>query len=189
MTLLKPLLYGLIAGAAALLVVVLSALSRRRKKRKEFQEMSQIQRRNEALNNALRHPNRKEEQSGPETPMEISWDDKAVKKKTAVQSLMIELVELSDYSRRKYIFRAGQSITIGCTENNQVVLPREGVADRHCEICMVKGRPCVKSASGVTTILKRGKTEVLVSVKGVYINNGDLLHLGSAEVQFRTFKG
>lgn len=181
------------ATAAALAIGLIAALrtwSKWRKERKKSAEMSHITRRNEALNEALRDPSAKGPvQSRPEGPLEISWDDKAVHQSAAADSaLMIELIELSTYSRRKYVFRADRPISIGSGPNNQLVLPRDGVAENHCEIRMVGKRACVRSMSRGQTSLKRKKTVVLVGTEGVYLNNEDHIQLGTSEIQFRLFK-
>lgn len=186
----NPLFYAIAAAATIGLIVVLRTWSKWRKKRRKSEEMSHITRRNEALNEALRDPSAKEPvQSGPEGPLEISWDDKAVHQSAAAGSaLMIELIELSTYSRRKYVFRADRPISIGSGPNNQMVLPREGVAEKHCEIRMAGKRACVRSVSRAQTSLKRKKNVVLVGTEGIYLNNGDHLQLGTSEIQFRLFK-
>lgn len=186
----NPLFYAIAAAAAAALIAALRAWSKWRKDRKKSAEISHITRRNEALNEALRDPYAKEPvQSGPEGPLEISWDDKAVHQSAATGSpLMIELIELSTYSRRKYVFRADRPISIGSGPGNQMVLQREGVAEKHCEIRMVGKRACVRSTSRAQTSLKRKKTVVLVGTEGIYLNNGDHIQLGASEIQFRLFK-
>lgn len=186
----NPLLYAIAAAAAIALIAALRAWSKWRKNRRKSAEMSHITRRNEALNEALRDPYAKEPvQSGPEGPLEICWDDKAVHQSAAADSsLMIELIELSAYSRRKYVFRANRPVFIGSGPNNQMVIPREGVAEKHCEIRMAGKRACVRSVSRAQTSLKRKKTVVLVGTEGIYLNNGDHIQLGTSEIQFRLFK-
>lgn len=186
----KPLFYVIAAAAAAALIAALRAWSRWRKERKKSAEISHITRRNEALNEALRDPYAKGPvQRGPEGPLEISWDDKAVHQSAAAgSSLLIELIELSAYSRRKYVFRADRPISIGSGPDNQMVLPREGVAEKHCEIRMTGKRACVRSMSRAQTSLKRKKMVVLVGTEGIYLNNGDHIQLGTSEIQFRLFK-
>lgn len=186
----NPLFYAIAAMVVVGLIVVLRTWTKWRKDRKKSAEMSHITRRNEALNEALRDPSAKEPvQSGPEGPLEISWDDKAVRQSAAADSSqMVELIELSTYSRRRYVFRAECPISIGSGPNNQMVLPREGVAEKHCEIRMAGKRAYVRSTSRAQTSLKRKKTVVLVGSEGIYLNNGDHLQLGTSEVQFRLFK-
>lgn len=185
----RPLVYVIAAAGALALITVLRAWSRWRKERKRSAEISQITRRNRALNEALRDPSARESvQSGPEGPLEISWDDKAVHQIAGGSSLMIELIELSAYSRRKYVFRADRPISIGSDPDNQIVLPQDGVAEKHCEIRMAGKRACVRSTSRAQTTLKRKKSIVLVGADGIYLNNGDHILLGVAEIQFRLFK-
>lgn len=186
----KPLYYVIAAVAAIVLIAALRTWSKWRKSRKQSAEISHITRRNEALNEALRDPHAKEPvQSGPEGPLEISWDDKAVHQNAAANSsLMIELIEFSTYSRRKYVFRANRPISIGSGPSNQLVLPREGVAEKHCEIHMAGKKACVRSLPQVQTFLLRKKNVVRVGTEGIYLNNGDRIQLGTSEVQFRLFK-
>lgn len=185
----KPLIMILIAAAAAIFVVVLRLALRRRKRRKQFEEIAQLKQRDEALNEALRNPRMNTGSAGTKGPIEVSWDDKAVRAPGAASGAMVELIELSAYSRRKYIFRTDQPITIGSGKDNQLVLCREGVEARHCEIRMNGKKPCVRSLAGAKTVLIRKKTSVLVSTEGVYLNNGDHIQLGESELQFRLFKG
>ena len=186
----NPLFYAIAAAAVVGLIAGLCAWSRWRKERRKSAEMSHITRRNEALNEALRDPSAKEPiQGGPEGPLEITWDDKAVYQSAAAGSaLMIELIELSTYSRRKYVFRADRPIFIGSGPDNQLVLPRAGVAEKHCEIRMAGKLAFVRSTSRAQTSLKRKKTVVLVGMEGIYLNNGDHIQLGASEIQFRLFK-
>lgn len=187
----KPLILILIAAATATFVVALRLLLRRRKRRKQFEEIARLKQRDEALNEALRNPRMDAGRpTGIKGPIEVSWDDKAVRGPGAASGgAMVELIELSAYSRRKYIFHTDQPITIGSGKDNQLVLCREGVEVRHCEIRMNGKKPCVRSMAGAKTVLIRKKTSVLVSTEGVYLNNGDHIQLGEAELQFRLFKG
>lgn len=182
--------YLLAAVAGVALIAGLILWTRWRKKHRQFEEMSQIRRRNDALNAALRNPHMEAGSSGPEGPMSVSWDDKAVNRRgIAGPSLMVELTELSAYSRRKYVFRGEQNITVGSGASNQLALVRDGVAERHCEVRMIGKRFCVRSLSEAKTILIRGKKSFLVGTEGVYLNDGDRIQLGAAEIQFRKFKG
>lgn len=186
----KPLIMILVAAAAAIFVVVLRLMLRRRKRRKQFEEIAQLKQRDEALNEALRNPRMGAGPTGTKGPIEVSWDDKAVRGMGAASSgAMVELIELSAYSRRRYIFCTDQPITIGSGKDNQLVLCREGVEAQHCEIRMNRKKPCVRSVAGVKTVLLRKKTSVLVSTEGVYLNNGDHIQLGESELLFRLFKG
>lgn len=172
-----------------LLFIMFRFFSRRRKTKREYEEMSQYKRRDEALVEALRNPQVKKE-NGPEGPMEISWDDETVGEKGKRRaSPMVELVELSAYSRKKFVFRLGKPIRIGSGKGNQMEILREGVSESHCEIFLNGDKACVRGLSEAKTILKRGKTSALVSHAGVYLKSGDFIQIGIAEIQVRLFKG
>jgi len=172
-----------------LLFIALHFFLKRRRVDREYEAMSQYKRRDDALIEALRNP-RMKQRNGPEGPMEISWGDEAVRKKGKKSvSPMVELVELSAHSRKKFVFRLGQPIRIGSGKDDQMEILREGVAESHCEIFLNGDKACVRGLSEAKTILKRGKTSALVSHSGVYLKNGDFIQLGTAVIQVRLFKG
>ena len=173
-----------------LLIVGIPIIARRRRTRREWEEMSQRKRRDEALNEALRNPHLERDNSGPERPMAISWEDRAVnEKKKRDNSPLVELVLLSEYSHRKYVYRLDQPIRIGSGVDNQMELHWEGVAPRHCEIFLNQEKPCVRSLMGAETCVIRGKAAAPVGSGGVYLNNGDHIRLGAGEVSFPLLKG
>ena len=175
---------------AALLIFALRRVLRYRKERKTEADLTQQQRRNEALTRALQNPMAKAPSKPPASnPLEISWDEKLIQKdKSKADAMMFELVELTDYSRRKYLFPASQTVGIGSSDDNQMVLFREGVAPHHCTVSMDGGKPCVLSTSGAKTLLHRGKELATVNEGGVFLNNSDLLELGSTRIEFRMFR-
>lgn len=182
--------YILAAAAGIAFIAGLAVWTRWRKNRRQFEEMSRLKRRNDALNEALRNPDMEPGSSGPEGPMAITWDgETAGRRGSGGSSLMVELTELSAYSRRKYVFRGEQNITIGSGAGNQLVLTRDGVAEKHCEVRMIGRQFCVRSLSAEKVVLIRGRKSFLVGAEGVYLNDGDHIRLGTAEIQFRKFKG
>ena len=179
-----------IAGAVVVAgLILLKRMMARRKEEKRQREMFLLQRRNEVLNETLRNPKAKDLPKPVAAPVEIKWDEKAGDlKQTNGSTLVIELVEMSAYSRRKHLFQAGQPIDIGSGKNNQMVLIREGVAEKHCRIFLKNGAIAVKNLCGAKTLLVRGKVTALINEEGVYLNNGDHIRLGTIDIQFRYFK-
>ena len=169
-------------------ILVLRAILKRRKRRKNEEELTHLKRRDEALADALRNPLAPPAPRVGEEAVEITWDEKSVMTEKGKSALMAELVELSGYSRRKYVFQADRPIDIGSAPDNRLSLPREGVSKRHCEIFLNGSEACVRSAPGAKTILKRKRKSVQVGQDGVYLKNGDSLRLGAVEIQFRLFK-
>ncbi|MBQ9349092.1 MAG: FHA domain-containing protein [Oscillibacter sp.] len=186
---LKTHLWIFALAAVPIFIIILRYVLRHRGQRKAEEELTQLKRRDEALSEALRNPLVKDTPRGSEGAMEIAWDEKAVNNgKKGQKSQMIELVELSGYSRRKYVFHADETIRIGSAPENRLALPRDGVERVHCEIFMNGNKPCLRSAPGAKTILKRGSQPVLVGPDGVYLSSKDHIVLGSVDIQFRLFK-
>ncbi len=179
-----------IAGAVLVAgLILLKRLLARSKEKKQQREMFLLQRRNDALNETLSNPKVKNPQKSAVAPVEVKWDEKAVDSKSSgVSTPVIELVEISAYSRRKHLFPASQPISIGSSAENQMVLMREGIAEKHCEIFMKNGAIAARNLSGEQAVLVRGKVTALISEEGVYLNNGDHIRLGNVDIQFRHFK-
>ena len=169
-------------------ILALRAILKRRKQRKNEEELTHLKRRDEALSDALRNPLEPRAPRAGEEAMEIIWDEKSVMTEKGESALMAELIELSGYSRRKYVFQMDRPIDIGSAPDNRLSLPREGVSKRHCEIFLNGVEACVRSAPGAKTILRRKRKSVQVGQDGVYLKNGDSLRLGAVEIQFRLFK-
>ena len=189
-----PQIFATYPYLALIPVLLLSAglilLLRRRKARREQREMSQFKRRDEALNEALRNPRMEEDPGRPEGPMSVSWGDKSVSRRPkAPPSPMVELVLLSEYSHRTYVYRLDQPIRVGSERDNHMELHLDGVASRHLELFLNQGKPCVRTLPGARALLKRGRTAAAIPQDGVYLNSGDRIQFGRAELQFRLFKG
>ena len=172
---------------APILFAALRVILKRRKQRLDEEEIMQIKRRDEALSEALRNPLVKPSRNGGENAMEITWDEKAVTKDKGKSDLMAELVEMSGYSRRKYVFRVDEPISIGSAPENRLSLPRDGVQKSHCKIYMKGREACISSAPKVKTVLRRGKTSARVGAEGLYLKNGDHIQIGAVDIQFRLF--
>lgn len=188
--LLKILPYIGAAVLAAAAIIVLRKVFKRRKENRQLREMSYLQRRNDALSEALRNPqNADGPAAGPKGPIQISWDDKTADSEKEKGALMIELTEIFAHARRKYVFHLSEAVFIGSGENCHMVIAQEDVSPVHCGIFMAGRRPCLRSESDARTVLKRGKNLTLVSQKGVYLNNNDQIQLGKVKIDVKLFKG
>ncbi|MCR5370744.1 MAG: FHA domain-containing protein [Clostridium sp.] len=174
-----------------LVVFIVHQVRKRGKQRKKMEELAYLKRRDEALSNALRNPVMGTDgyRDMNEKPLEVRWEEKVVYNgRNSGPAWMIELTELTEYARRKYVFRLDQFITLGSAENNTLVLAREGVAPVHCEIFAAGNRVCLRSRSGVNTLLQRKKRQILVGNEGIMLHDGDMMRLGTAALEIRIFR-
>lgn len=186
---LSHILYVIIITMVFLLIFLFRYIIKSRKISQKQREMSLLQRRNEMLNETLRNPQIKIVGHAMTGPVEVQWDEKAIEHSQNQNiSMMIELVEFSTYSRRKYIFPADQIINVGSGANNQLVLMREGVASSHCAFVTTDGVVTVRSMPGQKTVLIHGKVSALVGEDGVFLRDGDHIRIGEADIQFRCFR-
>lgn len=183
-------LVAIIAGVAGgACIFALRIFLKRRKERAVQKEMTLLQRRNDALNQTLSNPKVKQAGAAMAGPMEVQWDERALdSRRSGGSSVMVELVEFSTYSRRKYLFPLGDTISIGSGVDNHLVLQRERVQPKHCEIFLSGNAVAVRSVAESEVLLIRGKKSALISGEGVFLNNGDRIRIGTANIQYRCFE-
>ena len=169
-------------------IVLLCVLRSRQKRRREERENTRRRKRDEALSEALRNPLVKREQAPSHGPLEVRWEDQTVRETTpAANAPVAEITELSEYSRRKYVFDLDRPVRIGSGAENELVLSREGVAHYHCEIFLIGARAGIKTVQDSETLLVRKKQCAIIGTEGLYLNDGDHIRLGTAELEFRLY--
>ena len=179
-------------AALVILLIILAVhqVRKRKKQRIKLEELAYLKRRDEALSDSLRNPMMGDagRRDIDEKPMEVRWEDKVVHNgRSSGPVQMIELTELTEYARKKYLFRLDQLLTLGSAKTNTLVLPRDGVAPVHCEIFSGRGRVVIRSRAGVNTLLQRKKKQALVGTEGVFLQDKDQIRLGSALLEVRIF--
>ena len=186
-------LWGWIAAGVLLLllIILLHQLRKRKKQRTKLEELAYIKRRDEALNDALRNPvmGASARRDINEKPLEVKWEEKVVYNgRNSGPVPMIELTELTEYARRKFVFRLDQLITLGSAPDSTLVLAKEGVAPVHCEIFAAGNRVCARARSGVNILLRRKNRQTLVGTEGVLLLDGDEIRMGTAALEVRIFR-
>lgn len=104
--------------------------------------------------------------------------------------LMVQLVEKTKLSTRKFVLNPERGIRIGSNaQDNDISVLSEGIAPRQCEIFAVGGKIYIRDmGEGSRTILKRKKERVIVDGKGIRLLSGDSISFGGATYDIAIIK-
>lgn len=100
--------------------------------------------------------------------------------KKAESHVMVQLIERTELSTRKFMLNPIKKIHIGSDlRDNDISVLAEGVSAHQCEIFSVGNRVYVKNLSSDNrTIIKRKKNQAIVNEKGVRLLSNDVIILG-----------
>ena len=135
----KILVAAAVAAAVILGLVLLSRLIKRRNAKKEMQRNVEDKLREEALDRVLTDGRRQEKVSA-NVPFAVKYDlDKRKKargdEQQSVSEIMVQLIEHSELSTRKYMFHITDRITLGSkARENDIVITSAHVSERQCEL-------------------------------------------------------
>jgi len=93
---------------------------------------------------------------------------------------MIQLVEKTELSTRKFMLNPARKISIGSDlHDNDISILAEGISLHQCEIFSVRDRVYLRNLSSENkTIIRRKKTQAIVDEKGVRLLSNDIIILG-----------
>lgn len=187
-----PLLFIAAALALFLVLFLLKKFIRYREKKKEINQAAADRMRDENLNSIILNSH-----GGAGGNREIykpydvdySSKDKSGSNKGCSQDVaskkyggpMLQLVEKTELSTRKFILNPAKQIRIGSDlQDNEISVLAQGVAPHHCEIFAVGGGVYIKNTGdGTRTIIRRKKEQAIADNKGIRLQTGDCIVLGT----------
>ena len=94
---------------------------------------------------------------------------------------MLQLIEKTELSTRKFILNPAKRIRIGSDlQDNDISVLSQGVAPHHCEIFAAGGGVYIRNTGeGVRTIIRRKKEQAIADKKGIRLQTGDCILLGT----------
>lgn len=94
---------------------------------------------------------------------------------------MIQLIEKTELSTRKFVLNLAKVIRIGSDlQDNDISVQSEGVEPHQCEIFAVGGNVYIRNTGEKTrTIIKRRKQQAIADNKGIRILSGDRILFGA----------
>ncbi len=110
-----------------------------------------------------------------------NWD---IKKETSDDREvvnMLQLIEHTELSTRKFMLNPLEGIKIGSDMNrNDIVISNREVSERQCEIFSSNGKIYVRDCgSRIKTIVQRKRKQAIVDEQGICIMTGDRILFGS----------
>lgn len=184
---LLALLFFLIAAG----VTLIKKLIRRNQKKKELARAAQDKVRDENLNHVILNSYVKEEERREVyKPYDVDYSNPNAERDRSVAGYekkgerhsMLQLIERTELSTRKFILNPEKRIHIGSDpQNNDITIMSEGVSPRHCEIFSAQDNVYIRNLSeGNRTFLRRKREQAIVDAKGIRILSGDTVVVGRA---------
>lgn len=185
--------YILILAAVILLIVGMTLIKkalRKKQKNKELRQAAEDKLRDENLNNVILNnhagPDRLREVHVPydvdySNPGGANNKSSSNHGKRKDDHVMLQLVEKTELSTRKFMLNPAKNIRIGSDQqDNDIVVLSAGISPRQCEIFSVGDKVYIKNLSDENrTLLKRKKEQAIVDNKGLRLLSNDKIILGS----------
>lgn len=94
---------------------------------------------------------------------------------------MLQLIEKTELSTRKFVLNPAKRIRIGSDlQDNEISVLSQGVAPHHCEIFAAGGSVYIRNTGeGTRTIIRRKKEQAIADNKGIRLQTGDSILLGT----------
>ena len=174
-----------IIGVVAL-VTLIKILTTRRARRREMELQASDKLREEALDRIILNNQGagRQKEIYSAKPFEVNYDSKVVERQPAAMSgiktgpaLMVQIVENSELSARKYMFDSKQGIRIGSRHGqNNIVISSPDVDEVQCEILEHNGQILIRNVgrSG-KVILERGRNRAYVEGGLIEMKSGDAI--------------
>ena len=179
-------------------IIILCVVVKKEKTKKERTLLANDKMREEALDKLLVNQEAAFKTDAQPTfaavPINVNYDVNALdkskgkaggKKKNKSKKMMIQIVEKSELSVRKYMFDPKKSIFIGSKNGkNHIVNSSATVDERQCEIKGVEDRVYARNLGHpAKVIVSRGKQTAYVEQNYIELRNGDVISIANTTYQ------
>ncbi len=98
-----------------------------------------------------------------------------------IQSVMVQLVENTELSSRKFVLNPANGIYIGSgIGENDIVVANSNLSEKQCEIFLVQQKVYIRNLGRpLRTIVKRKKEQTIIDDRGIRLLSGDKIILGN----------
>ena len=173
------------AGSAVILIVVLIIHSSKRKKKEALLQVAEDKLRESNLDQQILNPNATPDPSRKvsEKPYEMKYSTASAASATR-KGIMLQIEEVSEISKRKYMVNPVPAITIGSGTGNSIVLTDMTIDSKQCELGLSEsGQVYVKNIGTADLVnVIRGKKSISVGNEEVVLKKSDQLKIGGVKL-------
>lgn len=169
-------------------IIWLKRMICQRQKRKEISRAAEDKLRDENLNHVILNGDVGNGQAKEVyKPYDVDYGNAGGDKKNSGRSvrqddhIMVQLIEKTELSTRKFVLNPAKRIRIGSDlQDNEISVLSQGVSPHHCEIFAAGGGVYIRNTGKSTrTIIRRKKEQALADDKGIRLQSGDRILLGT----------
>ena len=180
-----------------ILFILLIKIRKKNKKQKIMSIQAEDKLREEALDKIILNDKAQNDEGDvfSAKPFEVNYDAASVEKHTekakkARYRTMVQIVENSELSSRKYMFDPSKGIHIGGKNGkNDIVVSDMSVDDQQCEIVLSSSTVYIRNIGGSRkVVLKRGKQQAYVEKKYVALKSNDVILVGKTIFRIEIIK-
>lgn len=180
-----------------ILFILLIKMRKKNKKQKMMAIQAEDKLREEALDKIILNDKAQNDEGDvfSAKPFEVNYDAASVEKNTekakkARYRTMVQIVENSELSSRKYMFDPSKGIHIGGKKGkNDIVVSDMSIDDQQCEIILSSAAVYIRNLGGsCKVVLKRGKQQAYVEKKYVELKSNDVILIGKTIFRIEIIK-
>lgn len=169
-----------------ILIKVLKKVSAVRAKKKEIRQAAADRARDENLNSYILNSHSTVDNKAAYVPYEVDYSQGREEgttqqlKNLDSKATMIQIVEKTELSTRKFVLNASKGIKIGTASDNDISFFSGDQSAYQCEIFAVRGRAFVRNLiAGSRIYIRRKKDQAIVDNKGIELRNNDNIIVGN----------
>lgn len=183
--------YQLIISLGIVLIISVITMAirlwKKRKRRKEEQEQAEHLRREEALNRALVNPDgakKKEAFEKQRRPFQVEYSQGGNRHSSNSGRKTFQLTEITELSKRTYMFRCDERVQIGNQFGIVTILPNDIQQEQvYCQILLYKKKNYIRSTGQIEVVLKRNGKQAIVTGNGLELRSKDTFMVGTTTYQ------
>lgn len=185
-------LYILIAILLLIAIIkVIKKISAFRARKKELRQAAEDRARDENLNSYILNSHSTVDNREAFVPYEVDYSRAAqeasasnmgtrISGKLDGNAVMVQLIEHTGLSTRKFVLNASRGISIGTEEGNDITFISDDRQSYKCSIFCVQKKVFVRNEMlGTRILLRRKKQQAIVDEKGIGLKNGDCIVAGT----------
>lgn len=177
-------------GLAVILIVVLIIHSSKRKKKEALLRVAEDKLRESNLDRQILNPNAPEDltRKVSEKPYEMRYSTTSTS--VTRKGIMLQIEEVSEISKRKYMVNPVPAITIGSGSGNSIILTDMTIDAKQCELGLTDNNQVyVKNVGSTNSVsVLRGKKSLEVDANEFVLKKNDQLKIGSVKLTIHILK-